>query len=632
MKRYSLAFLLCFVTGISFSQALHISLEEFSAGYNSPVDIENCGDGRLFIVQQNGYIYICDSAGNKNPTAFLDVHTLIITSSEQGLLGLAFDPDYASNRTFYIYYTHIGGSNNITIARYKTDSLNPNHADAGSAEILMSIPHPNYYNHDGGCIKFGPDGYLYFGTGDGGSGGDPDENAQNHAKYLGKLIRIDVDTASGYKIPSDNPFLDDASYYPELWAIGMRNPWRFSWDYLTGDLWIGDVGQNLWEEVDFMSYPDTGGQNYGWDCYEATHNYEPNNCNGAGPVTWSIGEYYHHFGDNCIIGGYVYRGAQYQSMFGKYFFTDNGSGKFRMITHNNDGTFTVDSIGDNLIPGDAYAFTGFGEDRYRELYVADASHGKIYHLKDTACTPAASIIEHWGSDSLSCVGTPMHALYGSNLSYQWLQDGVEIPGATDFSYSPLQAGVYTVQVTGSSGCSSTSSGVLAVDPTPASIVGLDSSFCIYQSAIPLFGDPTGGSFSGAGVSDSLFNPNIAGEGFHTVYYYYTNELGCIAVDSQVVRVDLCSGLNDDWDHTGVNIFPNPNDGSLSLILKDTNNAIAEVSIYNMAGQMLFTLSPDQNVNAHSSVHFNLSDLSNGVYEMRIVQGENVRVHKIVISH
>ncbi|MEP7128497.1 MAG: PQQ-dependent sugar dehydrogenase, partial [Chitinophagales bacterium] len=368
---YSCVFIFCLLLSIHLSaQDPVIQLQEFSTGYTSPVDIKNCGDSRLFIVQQNGYIYISDSLGIKNPTPFLDIHTKILQSSERGLLGVVFHPDYFNNGYFFVYYTR-SPDGAIRIARYSVDSLNENVADPNSELILKEIAHPSFNNHNGGCIQFGPDGYLYAGTGDGGSGGDPDENSQNTKKYLGKMLRIDVDNGSPYAIPADNPFVGDTvNYYPEIWAYGLRNPWRYSFDKLTGDLWIGDVGQNTWEEIDFMPLASGGGQNYGWDCYEGTHNFEPGNCSINDVITWPVYEYQHCSGSNCdcsLTGGYVYRGGQYENMYGKYVCVDYCSGKFRATTQNTDGTFTTSLVGDEVLSQDEFAFSTFGQDHLGEL-------------------------------------------------------------------------------------------------------------------------------------------------------------------------------------------------------------------------------------------------------------------------
>jgi glucose/arabinose dehydrogenase len=200
---------------------------------------------------------------------------MISLGSERGLLGLAFDPGYLTNGYFYVNYTNTSG--NTQISRFRVSSTNPNRAVKSSEKFILQVQQP-FSNHNGGCTRFGPDGYLYIGMGDGGSGGDPNNNAQNPMSLLGKMLRIDVHTGDPYSIPPDNPFIDSANYRHEIWALGLRNPWRWSFDALTGDLIIGDVGQDKWEEVDFQSAASNGGENYGWRCYEGKHDYNLSGC------------------------------------------------------------------------------------------------------------------------------------------------------------------------------------------------------------------------------------------------------------------------------------------------------------------------------------------------------------------
>ena len=256
-----------------------INLQQIATGFNRPVDIVHAGDNRLFIVEQNnGRIRIMDQDGNINPTNFLDIGSRVgSTANEQGLLGLAFHPNYASNGYFYVNYTATNGNTNIS--RF-TVSANPDVANANSEVILLTVSQP-YNNHNGGGIKFGPDGYLYIGMGDGGSGGDPGNRAQNTTNLLGKMLRIDVDGGSPYSIPVDNPFVNNGSVSNEIWAIGVRNPWRFSFDRQTGDLWIADVGQGDWEEINMQPAASNGGENYGWRCYEGNIAFETAGCSSV---------------------------------------------------------------------------------------------------------------------------------------------------------------------------------------------------------------------------------------------------------------------------------------------------------------------------------------------------------------
>jgi len=250
-----------------------------TSGLSAPVDIANAGDGtnRLFIVQQNGVIRIHDGT-SLLPTPFLNISTIITTGGERGLLSLAFHPDYENNRYFFVYYTNLSGD--ITIARYQADVVNPNTADPLSGVVLMNIPKP-FSNHNGGDLNFGPDGYLYFGTGDGGSGGDPFNFSQTGTSLLGKMIRIDVSNFSTppyYTIPPDNPYVSDPNVDDHIWALGLRNPWRWSFDRSTGNMWIADVGQSALEEINFRTAGATGGINYGWRCYEGNQAYNTTGC------------------------------------------------------------------------------------------------------------------------------------------------------------------------------------------------------------------------------------------------------------------------------------------------------------------------------------------------------------------
>ncbi|HMZ43868.1 MAG TPA: PQQ-dependent sugar dehydrogenase, partial [Anaerolineales bacterium] len=244
-----------------------LGFAEIASGLSSPVSITNAGDssGRLFITLQGGQVVIYDGS-QILPTPFLDVSSLIRNGSEQGLLSVAFHPNYENNGYFYVYYTRLSDAA-LVIARYEV-SADPNIADAGSASILLTIPHAEASNHNGGQLQFGPDGYLYIGTGDGGTGG---AYSQDGLSLLGKMLRINVNGAAPYSIPADNPFVSDPSVADEIWALGLRNPWRFSFDSLTGDLIIADVGQNAWEEVNVQPASSNGGQNYGWPCYEGMH-------------------------------------------------------------------------------------------------------------------------------------------------------------------------------------------------------------------------------------------------------------------------------------------------------------------------------------------------------------------------
>ncbi|HEX8170152.1 MAG TPA: PQQ-dependent sugar dehydrogenase [Thermoanaerobaculia bacterium] len=351
--------------------AAEITLEQVAAGLDDPVAIAHAGDNRLFIVEQPGRIRIFDGTRLLS-SPFLDIGSLVRSGGEQGLLGLAFHPRYAQNGFFYIDYTDVNGD--TVIARYSVSATNPNVADRSSATILLHIDQP-YPNHNGGQVAFGPDGYLYIGMGDGGSGGDPGNRAQNLGELLGKVLRIDVDSPnSAYAIPPSNPFRNTSGARPEIWAYGLRNPWRFSFDRATGDLWLADVGQGLWEEVDFQPATSIGGENYGWRRMEGTHCYQSATCSSAGVVAPVI-EYGHDVGCS-VTGGYVYRGFRSPRLTGHYIYGDYCSGTIFAATRNS----TTGAVTTRVLLDTPFPISTFGEDLYGELFVADYSHGLLYRV------------------------------------------------------------------------------------------------------------------------------------------------------------------------------------------------------------------------------------------------------------
>lgn len=351
--------------------AQSINLEEFVSGLTSPVEITNANDSRLFVVQQNGIIKIIQPNGTINATNFLNISSKIIFGGERGLLGLAFHPQYSVNGYFFVYYNNPAG--NIIVARYSVSSTDPNVANAGSEKILLNIPKP-FSNHNGGSIHFAPDGKLWVITGDGGSGGDPNNNAQNKNSLLGKMLRIDVDATdpTPYNIPPDNPFagagVDGAD---EIWAYGLRNAWKYSFDLTTGNAMIADVGQENIEEINKMPITQAG-INYGWRCYEGNNAYNTAGCPAQSTMTFPIAVY-DHSGNKCsITGGYVYRGTQYPALQGKYFFADYCSTQIGILDSNNTITWTSAYSGNN--------FSTFGQDSQKELYVAAVNSGKIFKI------------------------------------------------------------------------------------------------------------------------------------------------------------------------------------------------------------------------------------------------------------
>lgn len=375
MKKYTFSLLL-FIALLPYSFSQSIELVEFSSLYPRLVGIEHAGDSRLFLVQQNGYIMIADSNGVKQETPFLDWNVETKLNGEQGLLGLAFHPNYEANGYFYIYYSREPDGASV-ISRFEVDANNPNQANANSETILLTFEQP-FSNHNGGCIKFGPDGYLYIASGDGGSGGDPMDQGQTTNSFLGKMLRIDVDNGSPYGIPPDNPFVNNSDFLPEIWSYGLRNPWKFSFDRLTNDMWMGDVGQNAKEEIDFEPAGFEGGANYGWRCYEGNQNHNLNNCDESLDYRFPVYEYNHTNPGFCkasVTGGFVYRGESYPDLYGKYLFADYCSGKISALTLNSGEAEVVE-----LLDFDNDNITCFGEDYRGELYIGEYSSRKVYKI------------------------------------------------------------------------------------------------------------------------------------------------------------------------------------------------------------------------------------------------------------
>jgi glucose/arabinose dehydrogenase len=346
-------------------------LVPFATGFGNPVCIANAGDNRLFVVEQVGNIHIVQPNGTINPQKFLDIHQRVVSGGEEGLLGLAFHPQYSQNGYFYVNYIGIGDSTHIS--RFSVMPDNPDVADPQSEFKLLTFHQP-YTNHNGGNLCFGPDGYLYMGFGDGGSAGDPENRAQNPMVYFGKLLRIDVNQGNPYAIPTTNPYYNNADTLGEIWAMGLRNPWRFSFDRLTGDVWIGDVGQNLIEEIDFQPSTSTGGENYGWRCYEGNQPFNTENCQPSSAFTFPVYTYPHN--PECsVTGGFVYRGNSSSSYYGYYFFADYCSDRISTL-HNENGSWIMNEFGQ-------YAgnnFSTFGEDSEGRLYVAGLTSGTIYSV------------------------------------------------------------------------------------------------------------------------------------------------------------------------------------------------------------------------------------------------------------
>ena len=345
-------------------------------GFDNPTFLTNAGDERLFVLEQVGRIQLVEN-GEIAPQPFLDITDRVgFNSNEQGLLGLAFHPDYAGNGQFFVDYTDANG--NTIVSRFQV-SGDPNLADRDSELVILAVQQP-FPNHNGGQLLFGPDGYLYVGLGDGGSGGDPHNNGQNPATLLGSILRLDVDNSTAdepYAIPPDNPFASEAaSGAPEVWAYGLRNPWRFSFDPVDQTWYIADVGQNQYEEVDAVPAAQASGANYGWNIMEGLHCYGTEECDPEG-LRLPVVEYSHAQGGCSVTGGYVYRGAQYEALAGNYFFGDYCSGYIWALRQDEQGQW---STGQGALVTVQGQVTSFGLDSAGGVYVV-TREGVIYQIQ-----------------------------------------------------------------------------------------------------------------------------------------------------------------------------------------------------------------------------------------------------------
>lgn len=427
------------ISTFSFSQELELLL--VSNGFNSPLELKHAGDERLFVVEQGGRIKILNSDGTTNPTPFLDISSNIISGGERGLLGLAFHPEYINNGFFYVYYTNTAG--NSQISRFSV-SGDADIADPSSELQMLSFNQP-FTNHNGGHLAFGPDGMLYIASGDGGSGGDPQNNSQNLNTLLGKILRLDVDAPAPY-IPSDNPFVD-TNGRDEIWAYGVRNPWKFSFDSETGDLWIADVGQGSWEEIN--KEPSTAaGLNYGWRCYEGNAPFNTNNCPPQSELTFPFAEYSRSAGKCSITGGYVYRGSDYPGIEGLYFFADLCTNEIGSVDQDGNLTFHG-TLG-------ATTITSFGVDVNKKLYVIAFGGGSIFELIDNSLVSTQEFVF---ANSISLFPNPTKDILTIQSTTEKI-NSIEILGITgnlieslsfqenkiQIDVSELQSGMYLVKI------------------------------------------------------------------------------------------------------------------------------------------------------------------------------------------
>lgn len=620
---------------------LQIELEVFASGLNKPVGIYHCGDDRLFVVEQDqGDIEILNTSGDYLGK-FLDLTGLIQTGGERGLLGLAFHPNYTENGYFYVNY--YSTSAQTVIARYSVSDDNPDLADASSAQILMTINQP-YGNHNGGHIEFGPDGYLYIGMGDGGSAGDPQNYSQNNQSLLGKMLRIDVDADFPYAVPADNPFVGNPGVLDEIWATGVRNPWKFSFDRATGDMWMGDVGQNAWEEINFQPADSPGGENYGWRCYEGPATYNTSGCAAASNYVFPAVSVANNNQTNycSITGGMVYRGDQYPFMNGYYLFTDYCAGDIRATLHDGEGNFETHQA----LPNQGFGFVAFGDDYLGELYLVKINSGQIFKVKD-ACgdfNPEITLDE-----------TTFTASEGDN--FWWYLDDSIIPGANEQTFQPTTDGNYYAVVGFNGTCARMSNTIFfgcegpegctepnACNYDPDALCNDDSCFFVngYEitgetevepgtQSVYTYEENDGGTLTWSVTGGEI----VSGQGTNTITVQWGDEPSGDAQVSVQENVDDCDGpainLNvsivtgvNEFESKGVRVYPNPV-GDVLFIEPGNLNGAFIIELYDLTGRMVET----QRLTDRTQL--NVSHLAPGQYVLRITDGRQSMAGNVLIQ-
>lgn len=446
--------LISLLASLSIQAQPSINLLEVVGGFSGPVEITTtgvAGDQRLFVVEQEGRIRITTPSGITNPSPFLDISEPVNSfANEQGLLGLAFHPDYVTNGHFFVNYTRSDDA--TVISRFTVDAADPDLADASSEVVFMTIPQP-YTNHNGGCLRFGPDGYLYIGTGDGGFFGDPGNRSQSPTQLLGKMLRIDVDGPT-YSIPADNPWAGSADTLPEIWQFGLRNPWKYTFDRETGDLWIADVGQNAWEEIDFQPASSAGGENWGWRCYEGDVIFNASGCGGVSEYDFPAFVYDHFSGGLSVTGGFVYRGELNHQLVGHYVFADYVTGRWWSMKWN-ECSNDWDVFPQGVVQSD---ISTFGEDADGELYVGDLQTGGIYRVLEECSVNPVPLVDVDGT-SFDGVLLDLFTDSVTGATYNWYEaSDDDFCSAVDRGINShlledaIEGQWYWVEVTYSDGC------------------------------------------------------------------------------------------------------------------------------------------------------------------------------------
>lgn len=414
--------------GVEAKSQTAIQLTPVLSGLSGPVDIASPkdGSGRLFFVEQRGRVRVA-RAGSLLTAPFLDISSRVSSGGERGLLGIAFPPDFRTKQYFYVNYTDTRGD--TTISRFRVSS-DPNLADPASEQILLTIPQP-FANHNGGGLAFGPrDGYLYIGTGDGGSGNDPQNNGQRTDTLLGKMLRIDVESGTPpYAVPGTNPFISNSAYRPEIWATGLRNPWRYAFDSATGDLWIADVGQSRAEEVNYQAAGSRGGENYGWRVAEGLQCNIPSSCN-LQEFTAPVLEYGRSLGCS-ITGGRVYRGTRWPALNGMFLYADYCSGNVWGVRRGASGAGVENVL---LVNAPRLSITAFGEDESGEIYLVDQSSGNLFAVTAGSPSTTSQGVVNAASFTAGLVPGSLATVFGTGISaFEGNAEAAQFPLPTEIN-------------------------------------------------------------------------------------------------------------------------------------------------------------------------------------------------------
>ena len=595
-----------------------IGLDRIASGFSSPVDIANSGDERLFIVERSGRIRILNQDGTIHPTPFLDIDSRVINTggqSERGLLALEFHHDYENTGWFFVHYSDNNG--NTVISRFSVDPDDANVALIDSEKIIFTLEQP-FTNHNGGSIKFGPDKMLYIGMGDGGAANDPNNVSQNGNSLLGKMLRIDVDNGDPYAIPSDNPFVNDPDVLDEIWAIGLRNPWKFSFDRVTGDLWIADVGQSQWEEINYLETGSQGGQNFGWRCREGNHDAITSGCGGS-TFEPAAAEYNHDGFTHCsVTGGYTWFVSDNNAP-PIYIYTDYCSGTFW-------GAFNTDTrgvISEQLNQISGNAISTFGEDNNGGLYAAALNNGSVFKLT-FECDMDFELLSTNANCATGSNGTIIISdepyVYDLVSTYQ-LEIINTVTGEGIKNRNSVPPGTY--QVTASRfGCSRVFEDVVV------GVRPIDIAFDMVTSTLSTTAE--GGNYqwfldgvmiSGAN-SQSL---KIVQNGNYSVQVTYSGD--CIANSEELLVDELLDSTNTIEQISSMTVQPNPTEDFLTLSLETEGFEAFDMKITDIAGTVFYTQPLE--VSGQAEFKIDLQAFPSGVYLLILSDGQATQTQQIV---